>query len=121
MTSTALRDLIHEEMQGFEATPAKVARKLGVPTYVVRQVLSPEPPPGKINLADHIVATRRFFDEWDNDDPGIVEARQAYDDGNVEMCTGRDEARGLFVLYAIPRRRPIDRKCPYFSFHLGEE
>lgn len=69
---------------------------------------------GKPSLQSYIVAIRKVSDVngWNHKDPKIIEARKLYDQGLIEMCTGRDGFN--LILYAIPRRMKAVRK-PYFN------
>ncbi len=69
---------------------------------------------GQPEMLRHMIARYdiREQSEWDNSDPKIIQAREDYDAGKIEMATGRD---GFFMLlYAIPRKTPADRPL-YFS------
>lgn len=63
---------------------------------------------GPVNLQKYLIASRLVFNSqgetgssWDNKDPKIKKAREDYNNGLVEIVTGRD---GLVMnLYAIPR------------------
>lgn len=69
---------------------------------------------GPENLQMYIIARQdlRYSGGWDNKDERIKKARVLYDEGKIEMVTGRD---GFFLLlYAIPRHKQIKRK-PYFT------
>ena len=103
---------------------AKVAHENGVPIGLVRVVYDELPVTsssftrlsedgwGRQELRDYIVSRKKVDGSWpDSDNKIIVEARQKYDDGLIELCQGRD---GDFtILYAIPRRSIIRRR-PYF-------
>ncbi len=100
---------------------SKTVRKLSIPTPVVEYVdvvenkrfnYTPEGR-GREALQKFIVAIKdvRDGEDWDNDSPEISEARKAYDDGRIEMATGRDGFN--MILYAIPRVEQAVRK-PYF-------
>lgn len=58
---------------------------------------------GKPHLQRYIIAVRNVKDPqgWDNNDPKIKKARELYDEGLVEISTGRDGMN--LILYAIPR------------------
>jgi len=68
---------------------------------------------GRNDLKKYMIAKTRTHQEWDNTDPKIKKARQDFDDGKIEMCTGRD---GLYlILYAIPRKVVKMNNKPYFT------
>jgi hypothetical protein len=100
---------------------SKTVRKLSIPTPVVEYVdvvenkrfnYTPEGR-GRELLQKYIIAIKdvRNGEDWDNDSQEISEARKAYDDGRIEMATGRDGFN--LILYAIPRVEQAIRK-PYF-------
>lgn len=98
------------------------ARKLGINPSVVRwadvvvnkKFNATQDGRGRPELRAYIVAIRDIdaTPTWDNSDPKIAKARQDYDDGKIEMVTGRDGMN--LILYAIPRREVEVRK-PYFK------
>lgn len=63
---------------------------------------------GRPELRDFIVARRSLRGpRWDNTDPNIAKARELYEQGHIDMTTGRD---GTWeILYAIPRMRKQPR------------
>ena len=58
---------------------------------------------GPKHLQQYIIARRHVDDQdgWNNKDPKIVYAREAYNRGEVELMTGRDG--NILNLYLIPR------------------
>ena len=73
---------------------------------------------GPKKLQKYIVATKKVYEDWDNEAPKLSKARQDYDDGKIEMCTGRD---GLnLIIYAFPKKKPSMENRPYFS-KMGDE
>lgn len=68
---------------------------------------------GPVEMQKYIIAVKDVRDGqgWPNKSPEIVSARNAYDDGLVELCTGRDGFN--ILLYSIPRVQPVIRKA-YF-------
>lgn len=69
---------------------------------------------GRPELVPFTAARRRAGTGWNNASPELRRARRAYEEGTVELATGRD---GLWeILYAIPRKRPSPR--PHY-FRLG--
>lgn len=70
---------------------------------------------GPPELRDHIVARRRIRGpKWDNDEPAIALARDMYEQGRVELCSGRDGS--WEILYAIPRKK-IKPRPGYWKVH----
>ena len=69
---------------------------------------------GPEHLQPYIIATRAIDDRkgWDNTNPKIIKARELYDEGLVEMSTGRDGM--TLILYCIPRLDKEERK-PLFA------
>ena len=65
-------------------------------------------------MQKYLIARREVFSDqgWNHNDAKIKQARELYDEGKVEMATGRDGL--VLLLYAIPRREKEIRK-PYFS------
>src|SRR5688572_12356800 len=45
---------------------------------------------GRPELEKYVVARKDAFDEWDNDNPSIQEARRRHEAGTHIMCSGRD-------------------------------
>ncbi len=69
---------------------------------------------GRPDLVRYTVARRKAGGVWNNASPELRRARRLYEEGTVELATGRD---GLWeILYAIPRKRPQPR--PHY-FRLG--
>jgi hypothetical protein len=63
------------------------------------------------------VARRHIDGMWDDRSERIREARNTYDNGTHEMCSGRD---GLYIiLYSIPRKEPVLDRRPYFRRDFG--
>lgn len=104
-----------------------VARKLKISATTVRNfdiltndrnVVS-EDGYGRKELRKYIISRRYIDDEWPSIDDVIIEAtRKAYDEGKVEMITGRD---GFFqILYRIPRERIDTKRKAYFAPMLEE-
>lgn len=95
-----------------------VAKELQVDVKTVRHILKTRgyyeqsDGRGPATLKPYIVAVRTIEDQWDNTQPEIKKARKDYDDGKVELCQGRDGDN--IILYAIPKRRQVDRK-PFFG------
>lgn len=58
---------------------------------------------GPKNMRQYIIARRHVDDPngWNNEDPKIIYAREAYDKGEVELMTGRDG--NILNMYLIPR------------------
>lgn len=68
---------------------------------------------GPKHLQKYLVAVTKVYEGWDNELPEIAKARQSYDEGKIEMCTGRD---GLnLLMYAFPKKKPSMQNRPYFS------
>lgn len=70
---------------------------------------------GRPELWKYIVAIRSVFETlgWRNNDKAIIKAREDYDAGKVELCTGRDGEN--LILYAIPRKVIAKGRKPYFN------
>ena len=99
-------------------SPFKVARRLGVDVKVVWDVIEREEVSldggaarydgwGPPELQSYLIARKLVRESWDNSDPKIAKARADYEEGVVEMTTGRDG--GYSLLYAIPRRHKQPR------------
>lgn len=68
---------------------------------------------GKESMKKFCIGKKKVTEPWDNTSAAIAKARKDYDDGLVELLTGRDGEYQL--LYVIPRLvKEVDRK-PYFS------
>lgn len=59
---------------------------------------------GRPEIRDFVAARRRIRGpKWDNDAPEVSKARELYEEGWVDLATGRDG--GWEILYAIPRKK----------------
>jgi len=58
------------------------------------------------------VARKKAWASWDNNLPEVARARQAYEEGTVELATGRDG--DYTILYAFPRKH-ITPRPGYFN------
>lgn len=114
-------DHILEVLTKHRGSYSEVAKELRVPSGVVRQVdivrnrkyNYTEAGRGPKHIQKYLIATTRTHTPWDNENPLIKKAREDYDAGKIEMCTGRD---GLnLLLYAIPRKMIDTTRKPYFS------
>lgn len=104
-------------------SPFKTARKTGVDLRTVLRIQEEERGPrstheerhggwGQPDLRDYVVARKKAWEAWKNDDPPIANARRDYELGIIEMTTGRDGE--YLILYAIPRE--VEQPRPdYFS------
>lgn len=121
----AERDLIVLTLSENKGSYEKTSKILGISARIVYHVDVTENKRynftaegrGKLALQKYIVAIRDLTNGgiWDNSDPLILKARKDYDDGKVEMMTGRDGMN--LILYAVPRRIKADRK-PWFSSNV---
>lgn len=122
-----LKDRILETLLHNGGDYIAAAKTLAVPSHLVSWVDITENRKfnhtaegrGPKHLHKYIVAIRSLYthEGWDNNDPAIKKARKDYDDGLVEMATGRD---GTFIiLYSIPLRVRDRRRKPYFSAPSG--
>ncbi len=131
MPITALeREIVVKELETTDVVT--IVRKYGFALRDVREVqiaklklhvVGADPEWGRPEIQQYAIARKEIDDQpWDLTDGRIVQARKDYDAGLIEMATGRanTEAGPFLILYAIPRRKPIDRE-PYFSrdFSLG--
>lgn len=102
----------------------RVSRAYGVPIRFIRDILPPPPPAptntevfegyGRPELQKYLISRTRAGAAWPAADaPAIQHARNEYDAGIIEMCTGRDG--DWLILYAIPRRTPAHNRLPYFK------
>lgn len=67
---------------------------------------------GRPELQQYTVGRKKAWEEWDNKEPLIDQARKDYENGVVEIVTGRDGE--FLILYAIPRRKAQPR-VGYFN------
>lgn len=114
----AKRKLVLETLAAYNNDYARAAKKLHMKEKVIRWIVQvenqefnmTESGKGRPELQKYIVAIKHRDECWDNTKPEIVEARKAYEDGIVELTSGKDGWND--ILYAIPRRvraasRPI--------------
>lgn len=96
--------LIIEELRK-NTSHRRISNTLGLPLSWVRTVEIERVGKYKVDRPDiekYLIASKHVDREWDNNDPTIKNAREAYDRGELEMCQGRD---GFTInLYAIPRK-----------------
>lgn len=107
-------------------SPHKTARKVGVSADEVFSVIAKQKQRldapqernggyGREELRPYLVARHVSNNNqplWDNSDPDIAEARNAYEAGTHILTTGRD---GSFrLLYSIPRKGTRDPMPNYF-------
>jgi hypothetical protein len=115
----ALKMTLEEEdrvLEEFSRTksPYKVARALGIPARRVWDIIDANKERiqsrptrhggfGRPELRIFTIGRRlaSSSDRWDNTDPLIVDAREMYEAGTVDIATGRDG--GWEILYAFPR------------------
>lgn len=69
---------------------------------------------GRLELRSFIISRRYVDADWPALDDMVIErTREEYDEGKVEMVTGRD---GFYqILYRIPRKLIAKRRKPYFK------
>ena len=99
---------------------SKITAKTGVSLYTLTEIDCKyngafnytEEGKGQPHLQKYIVAITNVTVSWDNNNPDIKKARENYENGTHEMCTGRDGMN--LILYSIPRKQKTYRK-PYFS------
>jgi hypothetical protein len=115
----AVRAEIVAELRKVRGASSKVAKNLGYPLTIVLEVkdeMDSIPRTireeqfggfGRPELRDHVVARKRAHESWDNTDPAIANARNAYEAGSHDMCTGRDG--DWLILYCIPQQKVTPR------------
>lgn len=123
MITPEIRQEIVAELRKTRA-PGKVARSLGIDIRLVLPIadeLSGLPRTsheerfggyGRPELSEFLVGRKRAHETWDNSDPLIAGARDAYEAGTHDMATGRDG--DWLLLYSIPKRRVTPRPA-YFQ------
>jgi len=69
---------------------------------------------GKPSLRPYLISRRYVDSTWPAMDEAVIsKARQDYDDGKIELVTGRD---GFYqILYRIPRKIIDTARKPWFS------
>lgn len=121
------QELVSEELRKSKNYKT-IARRLGLTVGEVRKFdiveqgtfRSSEDGLGREELRKYIVATKHVDHPWNQEDPAIVEAKKAYDDGLVEVCQGRDGFN--IILYAIPRKERDTREDRvYFARNFNFE
>lgn len=129
--SKAEHEMLHLEYRR-DPNLGRIARLFGLTTLEVKAALAAqieEPRPatsadgwGRPGLRRYALQRKFVADLWVADD-GLKRARAAYDQGQVEIATGRDG--DWQILYVIPRKRPDPQRRPYFeglppsAFHIG--
>lgn len=121
MSTQIEREMMLED-QANGASAGKLARVYGTLPF---QTFVPPPRPypvlsedglGRQELRQFIVDVKHVNSSW----PRISQAvYDAYDDGTVDVCQGRDG--DTIILYAIPRQRVDRERRPYFSRQFGIE
>lgn len=117
-----IRDEILHDLRKTRA-PARTSRNTGYPIRLVLQVHEEDSQPrtvrqeiyggyGRPEVQQFIVARKRAWEVWNNEDNDIATARNMYEAGTVEMCTGRDG--DWLILYAIPRQHRDPNRAGYF-------
>lgn len=116
-----ITDEVREEiLVNFKKTrsPFRTARNLGYNIEDVLSVVDEVAIPrstreekfggfGRPQMQKYLVARKRPWDVWDNNQPEIAKARADYEAGTHEMITGRDG--DWLILYSIPRVKPQPR------------
>lgn len=131
----AVREMVTKELRRPGAIPTSIARRYNVPLRTLRSIQEEEglvvsrtrslqgDCQGEIpdRLKPFVLHVKALQDPWP-DTPEIAQAKNDYDEGLVELCTGRlrrEGARDALVLYRIPRRTRDEKRSPYFS-HVYE-
>lgn len=120
--------LIDEDLAKGTLTIRQIARRFGVdPKYVEQRQKAKDNTPsnqlsedgwGREDLRPYVIARKHVEEaEWPITDE-IVQAKIDYDEGRVEICTGRDGK--YFILYRIPRSEVDEKREPYFSRIFGD-
>lgn len=124
-----MQDLIDEDLAKGTLTTRQIARRYGVdPKYVEQRLRVQNNTPsnsklsedgwGREELRKYAIARKHVEEaEWPITDE-IVQAKIDYDEGRVEICTGRDGE--YFILYRIPRSEVDEKREPYFSRIFGD-
>lgn len=124
-----MQDLIDEDLAKGTLTTRQIARRYGVdPKYVEQRLRVQNNTPsnsklsedgwGREELRPYAIARKHVEEaEWPITDE-IVQAKIDYDEGRVEICTGRDGE--YFILYRIPRSEVDEKREPYFSRIFGD-
>lgn len=124
-------ELIAEILHEYKRTrsPFKTATAVGVNVQTVWSVIDTNKDSmspfeerhggrGRPEMEPYLVATRHVGDRgWNNEQPEIAAAREAYEAGTHEMATGRDGA--WLILYSIPRRRVDMERAGYFTLETN--
>jgi hypothetical protein len=126
----AVREMVVKELRN-NRLMAVVARRYDLPLSKVRQIADEEgltvrKKKVRLDLTNRhtdevperlrpfVVHIKRVTEGWP-DSEAILNAREAYDAGTVEICTGRLSGEtDLLYLCVIPRKKPVTRE-PYFS------
>lgn len=122
MQLSGQEELIVHDLRKTGCDVSTVARRFGMNAEYIRQVaikagMSPSRAVdyqfGKESLRPFIVAVTPAGTAWDNLDPKIEKARKDYDDGKIEMMTGRDG--DTMILYGFPKKVRQPREYFYAS------
>jgi len=119
----AIREEILRDLRKTRA-PARTAKNLGYRIHLVLQVQEEDNHPrtvrqemyggmGRPEMQKYIVARKRAWETWNNEDNDIATARNMYEGGVVELATGRDG--DWLILYSIPRVKRVKDREGYFQ------
>ena len=128
-----VRKMIENDLKRTPKSEYVIARRYGVTKNVIKSIqadlekqsgvpvtrsagpkVEPEEIPAR--LRGFVLEIKAVCAQWSMSE-AMQKARQDYDDGLVELCTGRLKRKhgDVLVLYCIPRKKPDPRRRPYFS------
>jgi hypothetical protein len=136
--SASVRELIEADLRRTPGNHYVIARRYGVTKGVIAKIVSAMQHPGGLMVAKpitvkvepeeiparirgYVLQIKAVNAPWVVNDE-LKRARQEYDDGEVELTTGRlRRTHGdALVLYRIPRKKVDASRRPYFSaFYEG--
>lgn len=111
-----------EEIKRFSTDYVRISKKVGLSPITVRDIditinrrfVITEDGYGRYDIRRRLIARRHVdTDGWDETNAVIRAAKSEYDNGTVELATGRD---GFWLLlYRFPRRVKDAKREPYFT------
>lgn len=126
ITPEIIEEVLYEYNR-LKRSPYKTAKFVGITTREVLEIMDEHGHKispiterydgyGRPELQQFIVARKLATAVWDNTDPDIAAARDAFEAGTIDMTTGRDGK--WLILYAIPRK-VVQPRPNYFAPELS--
>lgn len=113
--SEATHNLVLSELKVPGATASRVARRLALPYSIVLKIAGATQSStaysetnggyGPIHKRQFLVTRKKVTEAWDNEEPKLKKVRKEYNEGLVELATGRDG--DWILLYRFPRQKVV--------------